>query len=814
MKKCILLLIAFCIALSSCEKQNAELREMIGSLENRISVLEKIQEAYKNKLTINAIQPTQDGYIIVFSDNSVVEITNGKDGKDGDTLISSIDITDDEIVFTLSDDSSFAIALTPQLSISLQCENEIMMAANSSREIEYVVSSDTDIDIEVLTSADLNAKICPDDETKKKGHILLITKEAEMTEFSKVIVLVSNGSNTIMRKISFTQEGMEIIDNSSKTASYEECQIALEFYTSDDYDVVIPNDAQSWISIVPEVRGVTKESVILQLAENKGEARTAEIIIHRNNSIVSLVYYVYQEAYVDPNDRPAIEFSEKSDREVLIDIYNALDGDNWEAGNNGWCTDMPLQNWSGVEVNSEGRVTAITGIRGPKGKIPATIGNLTELKKLEFSYITTNYIPDEISMLTKLEYLVMPGRQWRTGLTGPIPEAIMKLENLKHLDLSRHNWTSIPASISNLKNLESLNLHYNSIEGNIPSYIGELSNLANLDLSYNYLTGSLPQSLGNLTQLEALNLALNSLSGEIPSYIGNLSKLEELRLSMNQFSGQLPQSVTRLTMLKTLDLSDNNLTGEIPNEIGNLNRLTYLCLEENKLNGNIPENILQIKDLEFLGLFMNELTGEIPQGIGNLKNISAVRLAYNKLTGEIPYDLGNVKDRVWLNQNNLSGSVPESFKNKEWFKNGWGQIVEGNNLNLDDLLPIDAPNFTMYKDCAWLEPVRIDELYNNNGITVYFQWTSSCQYFKEALDLITELYKSYTSQQLTVISMTFSECQNMALSMPWQTYYNSQLFYPTYAVPTICVIQSGRVIWSDLIQNRKDLIEFVKTLKL
>ena len=76
MKKCILLLIAFCIALSSCEKQNAELREMIGSLENRISVLEKIQEAYKNKLTINAIQPTQDGYIIVFSDNSVVEITN------------------------------------------------------------------------------------------------------------------------------------------------------------------------------------------------------------------------------------------------------------------------------------------------------------------------------------------------------------------------------------------------------------------------------------------------------------------------------------------------------------------------------------------------------------------------------------------------------------------------------------------------------------------------------------------------------------------------------------------------------------------
>ena len=783
---------------------DSELRESINSLEQRISALEKIQNAYKNKLTINSITATKDGYILVFSDNSIVEITNG---KDGDTL-ESINVLDDAILFILSDGTSFSIPLTMPLSISLQCEDEIMMAANSSREIKYEVTSNIDIDIEVLTSADLNAKVCPDDESKKKGHILLITKEDEMTEYSKIIILVSNGTSTIMKKLSFTQEGMEIVDNSSKTASCDGGQISLEFFTDGAYDVVIPDNAKSWISIAPVTRSIRKENVILQVKRNKGKARSAEIIVKRENSIVSLVYYIHQDAYAESLDRPAIEFTPKSDREVLIDIYNALDGHNYWSYSN-WCTDLPISEWGGVKVDPiTGRVTEIIGIHDAKGKIPATIGNLTELKKLEFLQITTNYIPEEIGMLTNLEYFVIRALPQNHSM-GMMPESIGKLTNLKYLDLDV-NWTGIPESISNLKKLETLSLHFNNIGGKIPNCIGELINLRELDLSHNNFSGYLPQSLENLTQLEVLDLGNNNLSGEIPSYIGNFSKLKILSLYMNHFSGQIPRSITNLSLLTELVLSDNNISGSIPSDIGNLKNLRVLNLEELQLNGNIPESILQLENLEDLMLFMNELTGTIPKGIGDLKNISSVRLGYNKLSGEIPYDLGNVKNQVWLNQNNLTGPVPESFRDKDWFRNGWGQIVDGNNLNLEGLLPVPAPDFEMYSDTEWRIPVQIDELYNKDGITILFQWTSSCSYFNDAYNMLKNLHESYEESKVKIISMTFNRCESTALTMPWNTYYNSQLFYPTYAVPTITVIYDGMVVWSDLIQDRKDLPNFIK----
>ncbi len=815
MKKLLILLFVLAAAFTSCDKyDDSDLKSKVESLESRVSALEKIQEAYKNKLTIDAIQPTDNGYIIVFSDKSTVTITNGKDGKDGkdgDTFITSIEIGDLAITFKLSDGSSFEIPRTVQLAISLKCDDEIMMPANSTRDINYEVTADTDVEIEVITSADLDAKVYPDDPSNKKGHIRLFTKSSEMNEFSKVIVLVSNGVNTLMKKVSFTQQGMEVIDNNNKSADCDGGNVALEFYTDGPYEVIIPEAAQSWISIVPQSRAVEKQSVTLQLASNSGEERWSEIIVNRSDGKSTLVFYIYQQAYTDPSDRPAIEYSKKSDRETLIDIYKALDGTTW--GDACWCTDMPLESWTGVEVNSEGRVISLS-IHNPKGKIPGTIGNLTELKRLELWYISTDYIPDEINMLTKLEHLIMPSAWQKSGLTNSIPESILSLTNLKTLDLSRHKWISIPQTLVNLKNLETLNLHSNNIQGNIPSFIGELHNLKLLDLSYNQFSGPIPESFQNLTNLESLNLTLNSLSGEIPSWIGDLPNLQILSLDMNEFSGQMPLSITKLSQLKQLTISDNELTGSIPTQIGDLSNLVHLSLEENNLNGSIPESILNLKNLEFLGLYHNKLTGTIPVGLGKLPKIKSVRLSDNQLTGEIPGDLGYVSEQVWLWRNHLTGSIPDSFKDKEWFKNGWGQIVSENDLNLTNLLPLPAPDFTMYENPAGSQLVNINNLYNPTGITVYFQWHTRCQYFDDALKLVKQLYDSYTSKQLKVISMTYSECSSTATTMPWKTYYNSQLFYPTYASPQICIIQNGKLIWSDMIQDRFDIIEFVKSLNL
>lgn len=78
----------------------------------------------------------------------------------------------------------------------------------------------------------------------------------------------------------------------------------------------------------------------------------------------------------------------------------------------------------------------------------------------------------------------------------------------------------LPADISKLHNLQSINLSGNSIGGVIPSSLGTISSLEVLDLSYNFFNGSIPESLGQLTSLRILNLNGNSLSGRVPAALG------------------------------------------------------------------------------------------------------------------------------------------------------------------------------------------------------------------------------------------------------------------------------------------------------
>ena len=146
---------------------------------------------------------------------------------------------------------------------------------------------------------------------------------------------------------------------------------------------------------------------------------------------------------------------EQLEREALIALYNATDGDNW-TDNTNWCTDKPLSEWAGISCRN-GRVSSIY----------LSYGNMV------------GQLPEELGNLTELEYISFYGNK----LSG-----------------------EIPSSIGNLTNLEVLSLSNNNLTGEIPSSLGDLTNLDHLDLSDNNLTGEIPSSIGNLTNLEYLYL--------------------------------------------------------------------------------------------------------------------------------------------------------------------------------------------------------------------------------------------------------------------------------------------------------------------
>ncbi len=394
--------------------------------------------------------------------------------------------------------------------------------------------------------------------------------------------------------------------------------------------------------------------------------------------------------------------SELTDRDILIALYNATDGDNW-TNNTKWLNDEPLGDWHGVTTDTEGRVTEL------------------RLSRNQLS----GSIPPELGGLSKLEYLALTGNQ----LSG-----------------------SIPSDLGNLSNLTGLAIAGTLLSGPIPPELGSLLNLGRLYLGGNQLSGSIPPELGVLSNLMELDLARNQLTGPVPGELGNLAKLMDLHLYNNELTSPLPQSFTRLTLLEVFtfsnngglcaptdavfqnwlkgidntrghagvaplgpncaDLTDreilvalynatdganwedsrnwlsdrsigtwegvstdangrvtginlfgNDLTGVIPAELGSLSNLEYLTLQSNRLTGAIPAELGNLTNLKSLALGSNDLTGAIPAQLGSLSNLTGLHIWGNDLTGAIPAELGNLSNlmALTLNSNRLTGAIPSEL---------------------------------------------------------------------------------------------------------------------------------------------------------
>ena len=364
-----------------------------------------------------------------------------------------------------------------------------------------------------------------------------------------------------------------------------------------------------------------------------------------------------------PDAAPTVKSttSPLSDRAALVALYHSTDGDNW-TDNSNWLSDRPLDEWHGVDIDSDGRVTGLALVENRLiGEIPAEIGNLSNLLKLDVARNgLSGGIPAEIGDLSDLQHLDLE----LNSLTGDIPSGVVKLSNLRHLDLSGFFLIGeIPSEIGDLYNLQYLDFNGNDLTGEIPSGVSELSNLQHLDLSSNQLTGEIPSGIGDLSNLQHLDLGWNGLKGEIPSGIGDLSNLFELDLVYNRLSGEIPSEIGDLSELNRLILIGNSLSGEIPPEIGSLANLTILQLAENRLSGEIPSEIANLPRLSRLILRDNQLDGEIPSGIVDLHNLQRLDLGSNQLTGEIPSGIVDLSDlqHLSLGSNQLTGEVPSGI---------------------------------------------------------------------------------------------------------------------------------------------------------
>jgi hypothetical protein len=139
-----------------------------------------------------------------------------------------------------------------------------------------------------------------------------------------------------------------------------------------------------------------------------------------------------------------------------------------------------------------------------------------------------------------------------------LPEEICGLKRLKRIQIrsSLGKLESLPESISNLQNLEELDLQFNALTF-LPESICKLAKLARLNISNNDLK-MLPADFGLLPSLVVLDMENNLYFTEFPRSFPRLAKLETLRIS-HSWIPYIPESFSELACLREFRLDEHQL---------------------------------------------------------------------------------------------------------------------------------------------------------------------------------------------------------------------------------------------------------------
>lgn len=156
------------------------------------------------------------------------------------------------------------------------------------------------------------------------------------------------------------------------------------------------------------------------------------------------------------------------------------------------------------------------------------------------------------------------------GIIGTIPESIGDLSDLRTLEFDSNSLTGgIPSSIGKLENLTSFIVD-NDVGGRIPQQLWALDHLTVLGLRSSSISGSIPTTTLGLAALSTLTLVGSNVTGDLPAVLAQLTALRFLDVTDNLFTGDIAQMQDALCAIDARVRADilpgNSFTGVITNQ--------------------------------------------------------------------------------------------------------------------------------------------------------------------------------------------------------------------------------------------------------
>jgi hypothetical protein len=332
-----------------------------------------------------------------------------------------------------------------------------------------------------------------------------------------------------------------------------------------DFDVVIPENAQNWLSYKKSElvldRGARPRNVKVSFewkVNSRAEQRVAEVKFQPKENVTLGRNDVLKVSQGAAEEIPVGTI--KGDSLSLIAINRAIG--SWQE----FDTAEKMENWSNVEVwkdgPNKGRVRKVNFyLFYTKEPIPYEVQNLTALEDLSFYGNTNTFLlnldtGEHVSKLTQLKRLVIGAY----GLTSLHP-SFVNLKNLESLNLNGNNFDAVPAVLTpdNFPNLKSLNL-----TGCTRSTVYDLSNTVKKNIGGFIEENGFPERLLKWDNLDTLRLSVNYLQGELPSMENHAKWTAEEVHATDTLPDRLIGLPKVLPNTRLLSINLNRLYGDAP----------------------------------------------------------------------------------------------------------------------------------------------------------------------------------------------------------------------------------------------------------
>jgi Leucine-rich repeat (LRR) protein len=235
-----------------------------------------------------------------------------------------------------------------------------------------------------------------------------------------------------------------------------------------------------------------------------------------------------------------------------------------------------------------------------------------------------------------------------------LPDGISIMTRLNHLNISANRFESMPSFIVGCSGLKFLAANCNMIRSITDELHGCKSSLTELSVDLNRIN-DMGRSLAEMTALEKVSISRNRL-GDLHKDSLRYKTVKKVILSFN-FLHEFPVGVILCGNLFEIDISNNRIS-DIPDTISRLNVLRLFNVSNNTLEALTPY-IAFLLNLQLLDLSHN-LISVLPSPVSCLTCLTSLRLNHNALAS-LPIGLAAITSLKNISLNGNAGLVVPSF---------------------------------------------------------------------------------------------------------------------------------------------------------